>query len=256
MKYVDISPEAQIGNNVQIDSFTRIHDDVEIGDNCVIHSNVTIFPGARIGDGVTLFPGAVIAGVPQDLKFRGEKTYAYIGNGTSIHECATVNRGTASTGKTIVGENCLIMAYCHVAHDCVLGNRVIMSNASQIAGEVHIDDAAVIGGGSLIHQFCHLGRNIMLQGGALVNKDIPPFVKAAREPISYVGLNTIGMHRNGFSDEDIAAIAEVYRYLYLSDLNVTNAVKQILEKVPQSPFRDEIVDFVNNSQRGVIRSAI
>ncbi|MDD6314170.1 MAG: acyl-ACP--UDP-N-acetylglucosamine O-acyltransferase [Porphyromonadaceae bacterium] len=256
MKYVDISPEARIGNNVQIDSFTRIHDDVEIGDNCVIHSNVTIFPGARIGDGVTIFPGAVIAGVPQDLKFRGEKTYAYIGNGTSIHECATVNRGTASTGKTIVGENCLIMAYCHVAHDCVLGNRVIMSNASQIAGEVHIDDAAVIGGGSLIHQFCHLGRNIMLQGGALVNKDIPPFVKAAREPISYVGLNTIGMHRNGFSDEDIAAIAEVYRYLYLSDLNVTNAVKQILEKVPQSPFRDEIVDFVNNSQRGVIRSAI
>ena len=256
MKYVDISPEARIGNNVQIDSFTRIHDDVEIGDNCVIHSNVTIFPGARIGDGVTLFPGAVIAGVPQALKFRGAKTYAYIGNGTSIHECATVNRGTASTGKTIVGENCLIMAYCHVAHDCVLGNRVIMSNASQIAGEVHIDDAAVIGGGSLIHQFCHLGRNIMLQGGALVNKDIPPFVKAAREPISYVGLNTIGMHRNGFSDEDIAAIAEVYRYLYLSDLNVTNAVKQILEKVPQSPFRDEIVDFVNNSQRGVIRSAI
>lgn len=256
MKYVDISPEARIGNNVQIDSFTRIHDDVEIGDNCVIHSNVTIFPGARIGDGVTIFPGAVISGVPQDLKFRGEKTYAYIGNGTSIHECATVNRGTASTGKTIVGENCLIMAYCHVAHDCVLGNRVIMSNASQIAGEVHIDDAAVIGGGSLIHQFCHLGRNIMLQGGALVNKDIPPFVKAAREPISYVGLNTIGMHRNGFSDEDIAAIAEVYRYLYLSDLNVTNAVKQILEKVPQSPFRDEIVDFVNNSQRGVIRSAI
>lgn len=256
MKYVDISPEARIGNNVQIDSFTRIHDDVEIGDNCVIHSNVTIFPGARIGDGVTLFPGAVIAGVPQDLKFRGEKTYAYIGNGTSIHECATVNRGTASTGKTIVGENCLIMAYCHVAHDCVLGNRVIMSNATQIAGEVHIDDAAVIGGGSLIHQFCHLGRNIILQGGALVNKDIPPFVKAAREPISYVGLNTIGMHRNGFSDEDIAAIAEVYRYLYLSDLNVTNAVKQILEKVPQSPFRDEIVDFVNNSQRGVIRSAI
>ena len=256
MKYVDISPEARIGNNVRIDSFTRIHDDVEIGDNCIIHSNVTIFPGARIGDGVTLFPGAVIAGVPQDLKFRGEKTYAYIGNGTSIHECATVNRGTASTGKTIVGENCLIMAYCHVAHDCVLGNRVIMSNASQIAGEVHIDDAAVIGGGSLIHQFCHLGRNIMLQGGALVNKDIPPFVKAAREPISYVGLNTIGMHRNGFSDEDIAAIAEVYRYLYLSDLNVTNAMKQILEKVPQSPFRDEIVDFVNNSQRGVIRSAI
>ncbi len=255
-KYIDVSPEAKIGNNVQIDSFTRIHEDVEIGDNCIIHSGVTIFPGARIGSGVTIFPGAVIAGVPQDLKFRGEKTYAYIGDGTSIHECATVNRGTASKGKTVVGENCLIMAYCHVAHDCVLGNRVIMSNACQIAGEVRIDDAAVIGGGSLIHQFCHIGKNIMLQGGALVNKDIPPYVKAAREPISYVGLNTIGMHRNGYTDEEIAQVAEIYRIIYLSDLNVTNAVKLVLSSVPQSKFRDEIIDFVNNSQRGIIRSAI
>lgn len=255
-KYTDISKDARIGNNVQIDSFTRIHDDVEIGDNCVIYNNVTIFPGARIGDGVTIFPGAVVAGMPQDLKFRGEKTYAYIGDGTTLHECATVNRGTASKGKTVVGKNCLIMAYCHVAHDCVLGDKIIMSNASQIAGEVHIDDQAVIGGGSLIHQFCHIGRNVMLQGGALVNKDIPPYVKAAREPISYVGLNSIGMHRNGFTDDDIAAVAEVYRILYLSDLNVTNALRQICETVPPSRFRDEIVDFVQNSQRGIIRSAV
>lgn len=255
-KFTDISPDAKIGNNVKIDSFTKIHEDVEIGDNCVIHSNVTIFPGARIGDGVTIFPGAVIAGVPQDLKFRGEMTYAYVGSGTTLHECVTVNRGTASKGKTVVGENCLIMAYCHIAHDCTLGNRVIMSNACQIAGEVRIDDAAVIGGGSLIHQFCHLGKNIMLQGGALVNKDIPPYVKAAREPISYVGLNTIGMHRNGFSDADIAAISEVYRIIYLSDLNVSNAVKLVMETIPASKFRDEIIDFVNNSQRGIIRSAI
>lgn len=251
-----VDPGAKIGNNVEIGNFTTIHDDVEIGDNCRIYSGVTIFPGARIGSGVTIFPGAVVSAVPQDLKFRGEKTYAYIGDGTTLRECVTINRGTASKGETRVGENCLLMAYCHIAHDCRLGNRIIMSNASQMAGEVVIDDYAVIGGGSLVHQFCHLGKNIMVQGGALVNKDIPPFVKAAREPISYVGLNTIGLHRNGYKDDEIAIIQEVYRILYLSDLNVSNAIIQIEDTVPQSPFRDEIVNFVRNSQRGVIRSAI
>ncbi len=251
-----VDDRAIIGNNVRIGNFTCIYDDVEIGDNCEIGNNVTIFPGARIGSGVKIFPGAVVAGIPQDLKFRGEKTYAYIGDGTTLRECSTVNRGTASKGETRVGENCLIMAYSHVAHDCVIGNRVILSNACQLAGEVRIDDAAVIGGGSLVHQFCHLGRNIMLQGGALVNKDIPPFVKAAREPISYVGLNTVGLHRNGFSEEAINTISAVYRILYLSDLNVQNAIKLILETIPQSQYRDEIVDFVVNSGRGVIRSAI
>lgn len=251
-----VSPDAKIGNNVKIGNFTNIYDNVEIGDNCEIAGNVTIFPGARIGDGVKIFPGAVVSAIPQDLKFRGEETYAYVGNGTTLRECSTVNRGTASKGETRVGENCLIMAYCHVAHDCRVGNRVIMSNAVQLAGEVIVDDFAVIGGGSLIHQFCHLGRNIMLQGGALVNKDIPPYVKAAREPISYVGLNSIGLQRNGFSKEDIQQIAEIYRTLYLSDLNVTNAVKLIIDTLPESKFRDEIVDFVSNSQRGVIRSAI
>ncbi len=197
-----------------------------------------------------------MAGIPQDLKFKGEKTYAYVGNGTTLRECVTVNRGTASKGETRVGENCLIMAYSHVAHDCRIGNRVIISNATQLAGEVVVDDAAVIGGGSLVHQFCHLGRNIMLQGGALVNKDIPPFVKAAREPISYVGLNTIGLHRNGFSDEEVRHISDIYRILYMSDLNVTNAVKLIEERIPESSFRNEIVDFVTNSSRGIIRSVI
>ncbi|MDE6577593.1 MAG: acyl-ACP--UDP-N-acetylglucosamine O-acyltransferase, partial [Muribaculaceae bacterium] len=223
---------------------------------CVILGNVKIYPGARIGAGVKIFPGAVISAIPQDLKFKGEKTYAFIGDGTTLRECVTVNRGTASKGKTVVGQNCLIMAYNHIAHDCVVGNRVIMSNACQLAGEVVVDDSAVLGGGSLIHQFCHLGRNIMLQGGALVNKDIPPYVKAAREPISYIGLNSIGLHRNGFSQEAIQSIAEVYRILYLSDLNVTNAVKLINETLPQSIYRDEIVNFVINSTRGIIRSAI
>ncbi|MDE6340014.1 MAG: acyl-ACP--UDP-N-acetylglucosamine O-acyltransferase [Muribaculaceae bacterium] len=251
-----VHPGAKIGNNVSIGNFTNIYEDVEIGDNCEIYGNVTIFPGARIGDNVKIFPGAVVAGIPQDLKFRGEKTYAYVGNGTTLRECVTVNRGTASKGETRVGENCLIMAYSHVAHDCRIGNRVIVSNATQFAGEVVVDDAAVIGGGSLIHQFCHLGRNIMLQGGALVNKDIPPFVKAAREPISYVGLNTVGLHRNGFPEEEIRHIADIYRILYMSDLNVTNAVRLIEETVPQSEYRDEIVNFVTNSERGIIRSVI
>ncbi len=251
-----VHPDAKVGNNVKIGNFTNIHENVEIGDNCEIYGNVTIFPGARIGSGVKIFPGAVIAGVPQDLKFRGEETFAYVGDGTTVRECATINRGTASKGKTVVGQNCLIMAYSHVAHDCCLGNGIIMSNAVQLAGEVVVDDCAVIGGGSLVHQFCHLGRNIMLQGGALVNKDIPPYVKAAREPISYVGLNTVGMHRHGFSNDDIQTIAEIYRVLYLSDLNVTNAVKLIEETLPESEYRKEIVDFVVNSGRGIIRSAI
>lgn len=251
-----VHPEAKIGNNVKIGSFTTIHEDVEIGDNCEIFSNVTIFPGARIGDGVKIFPGAVVAAIPQDLKFKGEYTLAYVGNGTTLRECVTVNRGTASKGKTTVGENCLIMAYSHVAHDCKVGNGVIISNAVQLAGEVIVDDAAVIGGGSLVHQFCHLGRNIMLQGGALVNKDIPPFVKAAREPISYVGLNSIGLHRHGFSQDEIREISEIYKLLYLSDLNVTNAVRLVLQNIPESKLRDEIVDFVTTSERGIIRSAI
>lgn len=251
-----VHSDAKIGRNVTIGNFTNIYDDVEIGDNCEIFGNVTIFPGARIGNNVRIFPGAVIAGVPQDLKFKGEKTYAYVGDGTTLRECVTVNRGTASKGETRIGKNCLIMAYCHVAHDCRLGDRVIMSNATQLAGEVVVDDAAVIGGGSLIHQFCHLGRNIMLQGGALVNKDIPPFVKAAREPISYVGLNTVGLHRNGFTEEEIRHIGEIYRLLYMSDLNVTNAVKLIEERIPESTYRKEIVDFVTNSERGIIRSVI
>lgn len=251
-----IHPDAHIGNNVKIGPFTCIHDNVEIGDNCEIANNVTIFPGARIADGVKIFPGAVIAGIPQDLKFRGEETEARIGAGTTIRECATVNRGTASRGYTQVGENCLIMAYSHIAHDCVVGNKVIISNATQLAGEVIVDDCAVIGGGSLVHQFCHLGKNIMLQGGALVNKDIPPYVKAAREPISYVGLNTVGMHRHGFSAEKIQIITEVYRILYMSDLNVTNAVRQIREQVPECEVRDEILHFVETSQRGIIRSVL
>lgn len=252
----DISKGAKIGSNVKVGPFTCIYDNVEIGDDCEIMNNVTIMPGSRIGNGVRIFPGAVVGAIPQDLKFKGENTLAIVGDRTTIRECVTINRGTASKGKTEVGQGCLLMAYTHVAHDCRIGNGVIVSNAVQFGGEVVVDDHAVIGGGSLIHQFCHLGKYIMLQGGALVNKDIPPYVKAAREPISFVGLNAVGLHRNGFSREDVQTISDIYRILYMSDLNVTNAVKLILQTLPESTYRDEIVSFVENSERGIIRSAV
>jgi len=251
-----IHPEAKIHPSVVIEPFVTIGRNVEIGEGTYIHSNVTIMDGARIGKNVTIFPGAVISGPPQDLKFRGEETVAIIGDNTVIRECVTVHRGTASKGKTVVGENCLIMAYCHVAHDCVLHNNVIMSNAVQLAGEVVVDDFAVIGGGALVHQFCHIGSHVMLQGGALVNKDIPPFVKAAREPIAYAGVNSIGLRRRGYTNETIRDIQEIYRYLYLSGLNNTDAINRIEAELPASKERDEIILFVRNSGRGIIRGYV
>lgn len=251
-----IDPKARIGKNTKVGPFSCIYENVEIGDDCEIMNGVTILPGARIGNRVKIFPGAVIGAIPQDLKFKGEDTLAIVGDDTTLRECVTINRGTASKGKTTVGNGCLLMAYTHVAHDCRIGNNVIVSNAVQFGGEVIVDDYAVIGGGSLIHQFCHLGKYIMLQGGALVNKDIPPFVKAAREPISYVGLNAVGLHRHGFSKDDVQTISEIYKVLYLSDLNVTNAVKLIMKTLPETTYREEIVSFVESSERGIIRSAV
>ena len=251
-----IHPDARIHPSVEIGPFVTIHGDVEIGEGTVIHSNVTIMDGARIGKNVTIYPGAVISGAPQDLKFAGEVTTAIIGDGTTIRECVTIHRGTASKGKTIVGSNCLIMAYCHVAHDCCVGNNVIMSNAVQMAGEVIVDDFAVIGGGAHIHQFCHLGPHVMLQGGAPVNTDIPPFVKAGREPIAYCGINSIGLRRRGFSNDDIRDIQETYRYLYLSGLNNSDAIERIEAELPATKERDEIILFVRNSKRGILRGYV
>ena len=248
-----INPDAKIADDVVIGPFTTIDRNVEIGPGTRIGSNVTILEGARIGSGVTIFPGAVISAIPQDLKFRGEETTAIIGDNTVLRECVTVNRGTAAKGKTVVGSNCLIMAYSHVAHDCEVGNNVIISNASQLAGEVKVDDYAIIGGGSLIHQFCHIGEHIMMQGGALVNKDIPPYIKAARAPISYTGVNTVGLRRRGFSSETIELIQEVYRLLYNSGRPITEAVSLVEQQVPQCKERDTILDFVRNSQRGILR---
>lgn len=251
-----IHPGAEIGANVEVGPFVTIHDNVVIGEGTKIMSGVTIFPGARIGRNVTIFPGAVISAIPQDLKFNGEDTVAIIGDNTVLRECATVHRGTASKGKTVVGENCLIMAYSHVAHDCHVKNHVILSNAVQLAGEVIVDDFAIVGGGTLVHQFCHLGAHIMIQGGALINKDIPPFVKAAREPISYAGINTIGLRRRNYPNEVITQIQDIYRCLYLSGKNVADAVANIQAEFPATVERDEIVKFVLNSQRGIIKGYV
>ncbi len=251
-----VHPAAKIAPSVVIDPFVTIDQNVEIGEGTRIGSNVTIMEGARIGKNCTIFPGAVISAIPQDLKFRGEETLAIIGDNTTIRECVTVNRGTAARGKTVVGNNCLLMAYCHVAHDCIVGDNVIMSNATQLAGEVVVDNFAVIGGGTLVHQFCHIGPHVMIQGGALVNKDIPPYVKAAREPIAYAGVNSIGLRRRNFSNEQIREIQGIYRYLYLSGLNVSDAVERIEAELPATKERDEIIMFVRNSKRGIIRGYV
>lgn len=248
-----IHPAAKIASNVVIDPFVTIEQNVEIGEGTRILSNVTIFEGTRIGKNCTIYPGAVIGAIPQDLKFQGEDTLAIIGDNCTIRECVTIHRGTASKGKTVVGNNNLLMAYCHVAHDCVLGDNIIMSNATQLAGEVVVDNFAVIGGGTLVHQFCHIGPHVMIQGGALVNKDIPPYVKAAREPISYAGINSVGLRRRNFSNDTIRDIQEIYRYLYLSGLNVSDAIERIEAELPATRERDEIILFVRNAKRGIIR---
>lgn len=248
-----IHPNAKIAPNVIIDPFVTIEDNVEIGEGTHIMSGAVIMWGARIGRNCRIFPNAVVSAIPQDLKFHGEETLAIVGDNTTLRECVTVNRGTDARGKTVVGDNCLIMAYSHVAHDAIVGNNVIISNATQLAGEVVVDDCAVIGGGTLVHQFCHIGAYVMVQGGSRIGKDVPPYVKAAREPVAYTGINSVGLRRRGFSNETIAAIQDVYRYIYQHNLNVSDAVRRIEESVPQSPERDAIIDFVRTSRRGIIR---
>ena len=248
-----IHPEAKIDPSVQIGPFVFIDKDVEIGAGTVIDANATILEGVRIGKNCHIFPSAVVGAIPQDLKFKGEKTYVLIGDNTTIRECATVHRGTASKGKTVVGNNCLIMAYCHVAHDCILHDHIIMSNSTQLAGEVEVDDWAILGGGTLVHQFTHIGAHVMIQGGSKINKDVPPYAIAAREPSSYCGINSVGLNRRGFTKEQITSIQETYRLLYMSGLNVSLAVEQILTTVPETPERNTILDFIKASTRGIIR---
>ncbi|MCS5488806.1 acyl-ACP--UDP-N-acetylglucosamine O-acyltransferase [Algoriphagus limi] len=251
-----VSPDATIGKNVKIDPFTMIHEDVVIGDDTWIGPNVTIFPGARIGKKCKIFPGAVIAGIPQDLKFQGEDSTVVIGDNTTIRECVTISRGTVDKQTTVVGSNCLLMAYVHVAHDCVIGSNVIIANSVQIAGHVSIDDWAIVGGSSAIHQFVKIGMHAMISGGSLVRKDVPPFTKAAREPLSYAGVNSLGLRRRGFTSETISHIQEVYRYLFLNSMNNSRALEEIEVNLPATKERDEILNFIRSSERGVMKGYI
>lgn len=249
-----VHPEAKLGENVIVEPFAYVDANTEIGDGTRVMTQATILSGARIGKNCVIFPHATIAGIPQDLKFQGEETTAIIGDNTTIRECATVNRGTASKGYTKVGSNCLIMAYSHVAHDCELKDYVILGNTTQLAGEIEIDDYAIVSGGSLAHQFTKIGRHVMIQGGSKIAKDIPPFVMVGREPISYVGLNIVGLRRRGFTSERINGIQEIYRTLYLSGYNISQAVERIEQDLPTSEDRDLILDFVRSSSRGIVRS--
>ncbi len=248
----NVHPKAKISETAIIEPFATIHEDVVIGDGTKIGANAVIMNGARIGKNVTIFPGAVISAEPQDLKYQGEITTVEIGDNTIIREFVTINKGTNAAGKTVVGKNCLLMAYVHVAHDCIVGNNVILVNNVQLAGEVEVGDFAILGGSTLVHQFCHIGAHVMTQGGLLLGKDIPPFAKSARNPAAYTGINSIGLRRRGFSAEKVEAIQNIYRIIFASGINYTNALKKVKEEVEESTEKAMIVAFMENSKRGLI----
>jgi UDP-N-acetylglucosamine acyltransferase len=249
----NVHPEAKIGNNVTIEPFATVQKDVVIDDGSWIGPGAIIWDGARLGKNVKIYPGASVSSIPQDLKFAGEQTETYIGDNTVIRECVTISRGTTDKFKTVIGKNCLLMAYVHVAHDCIIGNQCILVNTVQVAGHVTIDDWAIVGGASALHQFVKIGAHVMLSGGSLVRKDVPPFTKAAREPLTYAGINTVGLRRRGFSSEKISEIQEIYRFIFLKGLNNSKAIDLVEKEVPQSQERDYIIDFIRTSERGIMK---
>ncbi|MBX2966039.1 MAG: acyl-ACP--UDP-N-acetylglucosamine O-acyltransferase [Cyclobacteriaceae bacterium] len=249
----NVHPDARIGKDVTIEPFATIGADVVIDDGSWIGPNAVIFDGARIGKNVKIYPGASISAIPQDLKFAGEKTETFIGDNTVIREFVTISRGTHDKFKTVIGSNCLLMAYVHVAHDCIIGNNCILVNTVQVAGHVTIDDWAIIGGASALHQFVKVGAHVMISGGSLVRKDVPPYTKAAREPLAYAGINSVGLRRRGFSSEKIGEIQEIYRYIFMKGVNNTKALDMITEMIPQSEERDYIINFIRSSERGIMK---
>jgi len=248
-----VHPQAKIAKNVVIEPFVNIEKNVVIEDGTWIGSNVTIMEGARIGKNCRIFPGAVIAAIPQDLKFAGEETLVKIGNNVTIREFVTINRGTKANMETVIGDNCLLMAYVHIAHDCILGRNVILANAVNLGGHIVIDDWAIVGELAAIHQFVHIGAHAFISGGGMARKDVPPFCKAGREPLAFAGVNSIGLRRRGFSNERINEIQEIYRILFLRGKNVTQSVNYIEANLPATTDRDDILSFIANSQRGIMK---
>jgi UDP-N-acetylglucosamine acyltransferase len=249
----NVHPDAKIGNNVTVEPFATIQGDVVIGDGSWIGPNAIIWDGSRLGKNVKVYPGASVSSIPQDLKFSGEKTETHIGDNTVIREYVTISRGTTDKFKTVIGKNCLLMAYVHVAHDCMIGNNCILVNTVQVAGHVTIEDWAIIGGASALHQFVKVGAHVMLSGGSLVRKDVPPFTKAAREPLAYAGINTVGLRRRGFTSEKITEIQEIYRYIFLKGMNNKKALEAIESSVAASEERDYILNFIKSSERGIMK---
>lgn len=248
-----VHPEAKIADNVKIDPFSVIHKNVEIGEGTWIASNVTIMEGARIGKNCKIYPGAVISAAPQDLKYKGEATTVIIGDNCTIREYVTINRGTNDREVTKIGNNCLIMAYCHVAHDCIIGDGCIFSNATTLAGHINIGNNVILAGLVAVQQFTKIGSHAFVTGGSLVRKDVPPFTKAAREPLSYVGVNSVGLKRRGYQIETINHIQDIYRILYVKGYKTSKAISIIEAEIPVSEERDEILDFIRNSQRGIMK---
>ncbi len=252
-----VSPNAKIGENVQIGPYAFIDDNVEIGDGCVILPHATIFSYVKMGKNCTVYPGAVVGAIPQDLKFDGEITYVEIGDRVNIRECATINRGTKASGKgvTRVGDDTLIMSYVHVAHDCNVGKHCILVSYTGIAGEPDVDDWAIIGGGSKAHQFSRIGAHAMVGGVSKINKDIPPYALCGREPICDVGVNIVGLRRRGFSTDQIRNIKDIYDTIYFQGMNVSDGIARVVSGFPQSEERDNIVNFIRASKRGIIQAA-
>jgi len=248
-----ISPDSTLGLNVQIGPFTTIHEDVVIGEGTKIHSNVSIYPGTRIGKNCEIFPGAVIGVIPQDLKFEGEYTTVEIGDNTTIRECVTIHRGTKDRMTTKIGNNCLLMTYVHIAHDCLIGNNVILASYVGISGHVTIDDYAILEGTVVAQQFVHIGAHSFIGGASLIRKDVPPFIKAAREPLTYAGVNSVGIRRRGFTDEQVREIEDFYRILYVQNNNVSKGIAAILETIPETEIRTQILEFISTSDKGIIR---
>jgi UDP-N-acetylglucosamine acyltransferase len=252
----NVHPDARIGANVTIEPFATITADVEIGEGTWIGPNAVIMDGARIGKNCQIFPGAVISPVSQDLKYKGEYTTTEIGDNTIIREYVTIHKGTTDRNKTVIGSNCLLMAYVHIAHDCLLGDNIIIANSSQIAGHVTIDDFVIIEGVVAVQQFVHIGKHAFIAGGSLVRKNVPPYVKAAREPLSYVGVNAVGLRRRGYTDQQILNIEDVYRTIYVQNSNISTALKIADVELPTSNEKEEILEFIRNSTKGIMRGPI